>query len=231
MAIEIFWCSGSPYAWRVLLTAEMKGIPYRSHPLQFSRKEHKAAEYLAINPRGEVPTLRDGPLVVTESLAIMVYLDRRFPDPPLFGADAEQAAAIWTWISLALYHLEPLSDRMVVPIFERSVAQSAADMQNAARSLHKEWARLEQGLKNQPFLASGGPGAADIVIYTYVAFLLRIVAREIAEPLELGFHPLEARYPSLHAWRQRIEQIPAYDRAYPPHWRSEAAPPSAKSRT
>lgn len=229
MAIEIFWGSGSPYAWRVLLAAEMKGIAYRSSQLQFSRKEHKAASYLALNPRGEVPTLRDGALVVTESLAIMVYLDRRFPDPPLFGTTAEEAAAIWAWISISLHHLEPLSNRMIDPIFKQDIAASAAGVQAAARALHEEWERLEQTLEAQPFLVGGGPSAADIVVYTYLTFLLRIVAREIVRPLELGFHPLEARYPSVQAWQRRMEGIEGYDRAYPPHWRCDSTGSAAKA--
>ncbi len=64
---EIFWGSGSPFAWRVLMTAELKSVPFESRRLQFSEKEHKAPAYLAINERGEVPTLRDGNFVLTES--------------------------------------------------------------------------------------------------------------------------------------------------------------------
>ena len=45
MALEIYWASGSPFAWRVLMTAELKDVPYVSKQLQFSKKEHKAAAY------------------------------------------------------------------------------------------------------------------------------------------------------------------------------------------
>jgi hypothetical protein len=80
MALEVYWASGSPFAWRVLLTLEAKRLPYQSKLLTFSKGEHKSPEYLAMNPRGKVPTLKDGDFAIYESLAIMAYLDRAYPD-------------------------------------------------------------------------------------------------------------------------------------------------------
>ena len=81
MAIEVFWGSGSPYAWRVLLALEYKRLPYVSHLLQFSKQEHKSQEMLSLNPRGRVPVLKDGDYVCFESLAILYYLDLKYPEP------------------------------------------------------------------------------------------------------------------------------------------------------
>ena len=75
MAIEVYWGSGSPYAWRVLLALEHKGLPYTAHLLQFSKQEHKSPHMLQMNPRGRVPVLKDGDYVCFESLAILYYLD------------------------------------------------------------------------------------------------------------------------------------------------------------
>jgi hypothetical protein len=58
-SVEIYWISGSPFAWRVLLTAEVKGIHYEEK-LQASKGELKAPDFLAINPLGRVPALREG---------------------------------------------------------------------------------------------------------------------------------------------------------------------------
>ena len=76
MAIKLYWGSGSPFAWCVMLTLEVKGLAYESKLLEFSKGEHKAADYLRLNPRGKVPTLQDDDFVLYESLAIMMYLDR-----------------------------------------------------------------------------------------------------------------------------------------------------------
>ncbi|MBV9621453.1 MAG: glutathione S-transferase N-terminal domain-containing protein, partial [Gammaproteobacteria bacterium] len=85
MAIEVFWGSGSPFAWRVLLALEHKRLPYVSHVLQFSKQEHKSPAMLAMNPRGKLPVLKDGDYVCFESLAILYYLERKYPAAPLFG--------------------------------------------------------------------------------------------------------------------------------------------------
>ncbi|TLY57914.1 MAG: glutathione S-transferase family protein, partial [Gammaproteobacteria bacterium] len=94
MAIDIYWGSGSPYAWRVLLALEYKRLPYLSHLLQFSKQEHKSPQMLALNPRGRVPVLKDGDYVCFESLAILYYLDLKYPQPPIFGRTPEEAGTI-----------------------------------------------------------------------------------------------------------------------------------------
>jgi len=71
MAIDLYWGSGSPYSWRVLLALEYKRLTYTSHLLQFSKQEHKSPQMLAMNPRGRLPVLRDGDYVCFESLAIL----------------------------------------------------------------------------------------------------------------------------------------------------------------
>ncbi len=82
MAIELYWGSGSPYSWRVLLALEYKRLAYDSHLLQFSKQEHKSPQMLRMNPRGRVPVLKDGDYVVFESLACLLYLDRKYPELP-----------------------------------------------------------------------------------------------------------------------------------------------------
>jgi glutathione S-transferase len=79
--LEVTRGSGSPNAWRVLLAAEMKNIPYTSKLIEFSGDDLKKPDFLAINPRGKVPVIRDGNYSLYESLAIMAYLERRNPKP------------------------------------------------------------------------------------------------------------------------------------------------------
>ncbi len=77
MALELYWGSGSPFAWRVMLMLELKGLAYQSTLLEFSKGDHKAARFLKLNPRGKVPVLKDDDFVLNESLAIMAYLDKK----------------------------------------------------------------------------------------------------------------------------------------------------------
>lgn len=67
----------------MLYLIEELGVPYRLHPLSFARGEHKAADYLAINPMGKVPAIRHGETVVSEQGAIALYLGDLFPETGL----------------------------------------------------------------------------------------------------------------------------------------------------
>src|SRR5437870_10444709 len=117
MALEVYWASGSPFAWRVLLTLEAKRLSYQSKLLTFSKGEHKSPEYLAMNPRGKVPTLKDGDFVLYESLAIMAYLDREYPERPIFGSSSRETGIIWRLVAENIsYVCEPMQ-KVIAPLF------------------------------------------------------------------------------------------------------------------
>src|SRR5690242_10233313 len=92
--IDVYWASNSPHCWSVLLALELKRQPWRGHLLNTDLQEHKAPHMLAMNPRGRLPVLRDGDYVVFETLAVLYYLDLKYPAPPLFGHSPEEAAVI-----------------------------------------------------------------------------------------------------------------------------------------
>ena len=87
---ELFWISGSPYAWRVQLALEYKGVPYVSRRLDAGKQEHRAPAFLALNPRGKVPVLKTGDATLYESVAIIAFLDRAHPAVPLLGQTAQE---------------------------------------------------------------------------------------------------------------------------------------------
>jgi len=86
---------------------EYKRLPYVSHLLQFSKQEHKSPQMLALNPRGRVPVLKDGDYVCFESLAILYYLDLKYPQPPIFGRTPEEAGTIMRVICEYQAYIEP----------------------------------------------------------------------------------------------------------------------------
>src|SRR5581483_5116136 len=120
MAIEFYWGSGSPYAWRVLLALEYKRLSYTSHLLQSSKQEHKSPQMLHMNPRGRVPVLKDGEYVCFESLAILYYLDLEYPDPPIFGRSPEEAGVIMRVICEYQSYTEPFLEKIVEAFFTSS---------------------------------------------------------------------------------------------------------------
>ena len=219
MALEVYWASGSPFAWRVLLTVEVKQLSYASRLLSFANREHKSPEYLALNPRGKVPTLRDGDFVVYESLAVMAYLDKKYPERPIFGASPQETGTIWRMVSENISYLCDPIQRVVVPLFAGSVAEKKAEIRETATIIARELSRLEQRVAAFPWLFGTNISAADISVFPWIQSLLRAAAKDEAKSLDLGLLPLDARYPHLADWVRRIERIPGYERTYPPHWK------------
>ena len=219
MAIEVFWSSGSPFAWRVLLTLEAKRLPYESRRLEFSKRELKTPEYLALNPRGQVPTLRDGGYVVYESIAIMAYLERRYPEIPLFGSTAEETGAIWRVICEATSYLEQPMESFILPIYGDAGTEKADQVRAALPAIRDELARLEAALHDRDWLSTQAISAADIAVFPLVKSLLRAAGKTAASAFEHDLTPFSPKYPALAAWLVRVEALPGYERTYPPHWR------------
>jgi glutathione S-transferase len=219
MSIELHWLSGSPYAWRVMLALELKGVAYASRLHQLSTGELQSAEYLALNPRGRVPTLVDDGFVLYESLAILAYLDRKFPAPSLFGQSARETGLIWRHIAEYTAYTDPATEALILPLYFGTAREHAASVKEAAATLHVELGRLEAALTENPFLAGAGPSAADLVVYPHVKSIERAASKDAARDLDLDLLPLPARWPQLGKWMARIEALPGYQKTYPPHWR------------
>ena len=219
MALEIFWASGSPFSWRVLLALEYKGIPYESRLMEFSRRETETPEFRAMNPRGQVPALRDGGFVLAESLAILAYLEARYPSPPLFGQTPEEVGRVWQAVQACALYLDQPGEAFVLPIYFGASEEKEPAIREALPRLHAELARWEAALERGPWLVLPTTSAADLVVFPMVKSLLRAAGKPAAARFEPGLLPFESRYPRLAAWMARIEQLPGYNRTYPPHWR------------
>jgi len=219
MAIELYWGSGSPFAWRVMLTLEVKGLEYESKLLEFSKGDHKTPAYLKLNPRGKVPSLKDGDFVLYESLAIMSYIDRKYPDPPLFGKTPEETGLIWRWLAECESYVVSAGDKLVRPIFFGQGLERVEEIQQGVQTLRDEFKRLDERLARSQWLVGDKLSAADIGIFPITQLVLRAASKEAAQPFNLGFLPLEQRFPNIARWVQRIEALPNYQRTYPPHWR------------
>lgn len=219
MAIELYWGSGSPFAWRVMLALELKNLAYESKLLEFSKGEHKTPAYLELNPRGKVPTLRDGDFTVYESIAILAYLDRKYPEPPLFGATPEETALIWQTISECESYLVIEGNKVVRPVFFGKGLDKVEEIQQAAQTIRQELKSIDARLGRSNWLVGGQISAADITIFPLVQLLLRAASKDAAQAFQLGWLPLSQAYPNLARWVKQIETLPRYERTYPPHWR------------
>jgi glutathione S-transferase len=221
MAYDFYWISGSPNAWRAMLALEYKGIEYVSHRLDPSKKEHKKPEFLALNPRGTVPVLVANGVVIAESVAIMAFLESAHPAPPLFGQTPAETGLIWQRIFEVVNYVRDPIETGVVRAISYGEALKDPEGARAAATLAKiGLAWLEDVLHRQPYLAGQSVSAADIAAMPILRMLGRFGAKPDAIDLGLGFDNLGYSQPAITAWLERLEAIPGYDAAYPPHWRS-----------
>jgi glutathione S-transferase len=219
MAIDLYWVSGSPYSWRVMLALEHKRLAYNSHPLQLSKQEQKSPQMLAMNFRGRVPVLKHDDYVVFESLAILYYLDLKYPDPPLFGRSPEEAGVIMRVICEYQSYAEAHVMKLVRTLF---FAEHETPMDELAASMHvvaNEARSIEARLARSNWVVGESFTAADIVIFPALQALLRALHKPEGAQLSSRFLPLEVNYPALARWIARVEALPGYERTYPPHWR------------
>ena len=211
MAIDLYWGSGSAYCWRVLLALEHKRLAYRSHLLKFDQQEHKAPQMLAMNPRGQLPVLRDGDYVVFESLAVLYYLDRKYPEPAIFGGSAEEGAVIMRVICEYQAYAEPSLMQIVANLLYRrdpALASGMAEaMAEAMIRVASDARTIERRLAQSNWVVGENFSAADMVIYPDIRLLLQALAKPGAHELAARFLPLEINYPALGRWLERVAAV------------------------
>lgn len=222
MTYELYWISGSPNSCRVQLAMEFKGLRYVSHRLDPSKREHKTAQFLALSPRGKVPVLVDGETVLSESLAILAYLEQKHADRlRLFGIPPAQAGFIWQRVFEVMnYARDDINNGVVRPLIWGQAEQQNEPIKATALRAHVALGWVEDTLSNAPYLSGEALSAADVAYMPIIQGLVRAGKRDDARKLELGFDTVSIDYPALARWLDRMEALPEYDKAYPPHWRN-----------
>lgn len=164
----------APNPRRVRLFAAEKGIALPTQEVSITQGQHKAPEYLAINPLGQTPALAlDDGTVLTESVAICRYLEALHPEPPMFGAEAAETARIEMWmrrvelrlmvpVSMVWVHTHPFTARLQ-PRFE---AWGEANRPRAQAALKL----FDEALGRTPFLTGETFTMADILLLTTIDF-------------------------------------------------------------
>jgi glutathione S-transferase len=219
MNIKLYWGSGSPYAWRVMLALEFKKLTYESIRLSFSESDLKSKEFLAINPRGQVPALVDGDFKLYESLAILAYLEDIRPEPALFGGDPQEHALIWCSVMECVYHWEPHMTSYAGNIFSGKLPEKSEETIRSREKLEQELTGLNKLLSSAEYLVGSRLSAADISLYPVLQLFIRAAKKENTAAVSGNLLAIRDNYPAVGAWFERIEAIPGYERTYPPHWK------------
>jgi maleylacetoacetate isomerase len=104
----------SSAAYRVRIALNLKGVDYERRPVNLLESEQRADDYRALNPQGLVPMLEIDGHRLTQSLAIIVYLDQAFPDPPLVPRDPADGAHVRAMALAVACDIHPLNNLRVL---------------------------------------------------------------------------------------------------------------------
>jgi glutathione S-transferase len=186
----------SGHAHRVELFLRLLDLPFRSVDVDLIAREQKRPEFLAKNAFGQVPVLEDGDLVISDSLAILVYLAKTYahvqhwlPDDPALAAEVQR------WFSVAAGPLvEGPARARAIAVFGRDV--DATPSRVLARQL---FTTLDAHLASRSgsFFVGARPTLADVALYAY-----------IAHSPEGGVSL--APFPALSTWIDDVQALPRF---------------------
>ncbi|MFD1628042.1 glutathione S-transferase family protein [Azospirillum griseum] len=194
MTIRLHHHPLSGHAHRVRLFLSLLGLPHELVEVDLAARAHKAPEFLALSPFGQIPVLEDGPLALFDSNAILVYLARTYdPANRWLPQDAVGQARVQQWLSVAAGQVAngPAAARLV------NVFRAPLDHERAKSIADGLFTVLDRHLTGRDFVAADGPTIADVALYSYIAHA------------EEGDVPLAPR-PAITAWLRRVEALDGF---------------------
>lgn len=194
--IEVF---GDPRssAGRVYLMMEELGLSYKRMPLDMKMKEHKSADFLALNPNGKVPCLKDNNYVIWESIAINQYLAEKYK-PEMLGSTPEEKGHVAQWSVWAMTELQPpLVDILIQMVFVPEDKRNHSLIEKAKEKTPGLLRILDQALAGRDFMVANKFTVADINMASVVAILAH---------LQMDIVP----YKNIQNWMEKINSRPAF---------------------
>jgi maleylacetoacetate isomerase len=179
MSVILYSYFRSSAAYRVRIALNLKNIDYEIRPVHLLKNggEQCKADYLAINPQGRVPVLVVQNTVLTQSSAIIEYLEEAFPDPPLLPANTFERAYVRSLAQIIACDIHPLNNLRVMGYLKVMLKN---DFEQAWRIhwIQEGFTAIEQLLQNNDywgrFCFGDTSGMADVFLIPQVYNALRI---------------------------------------------------------
>ena len=158
---------------RVRIALNLKGLAYEPIHVHLARGEHRQDGYLALNPQGLLPLLEDGEARVSQSLAIIEYLERTRPEPPLLPADPAGQARVRSLALICACEMHPLNNLRVLKHLQGPLGLDQAARDAWCRHWMEEgFGALERRLASEPetgrFCHGDRPTLADVCLVPQV---------------------------------------------------------------
>jgi maleylacetoacetate isomerase len=198
-----YWRSSAAYRIRIALN--LKGIDYESRQIDLREDEQKSSEYRALNPQGLVPTLDIDGQRLTQSVAIINYLDLKYPNQPLLPASAAERAHVVAMAMAIACDIHPLNNLRVLKYLKNVLGHEQEEIDR----WYVHW--ISEGLpaleamaapRAGKFLFGDAPTGADILLVPQL-----YNARRFNVPL--------TPYPTLLRADENANRIEAFAAAHP----------------
>lgn len=200
ITLHDYWRSSASYRVRIALA--MKRVEYERHDVNLLKREQVAPDNLAVNPQGLVPTVEIDGHVIGQSLAIIDYLDARFPEPQLIPSDALARAMTLQRALVIAADIHPVNNlRVLRRLSEMGIDQAGRD------DWYRHWivegfTALETMAGDGRFLGGEMPDLSDVCLVPQM-----YNARRLETPLDA--------FPRLVEIDARLTAIDAVAAAHP----------------
>lgn len=196
-----YWRSSASY--RVRITLNLKGIGYRAIPTDLVSMQQKAPEFVARNPQGFVPMLQIDGQDLTQSLAIIDYLDATRPDPRLIPAEPAERAATLARAMIIIADIHPVNNLRMLRYLKTELGQDQAAVDDWYRHWIAEgFAALERLAPDEGVFGGESPDLTDVCLVPQM-FNARRFALDLAP------------FPRLVRIDAQLQAIPAFAAAHP----------------
>lgn len=195
----------SSAAYRVRIALNLKGVEYEKRPVNLLKSEQRGDEYRSVNPQGLVPTLEIDGHRLTQSLAIINYLDIRYPVPPLIPAVAAERAHVVAMALTVAADIHPLQNLRVNKYLEERLGVGQEErIAWDAHWIAQGFEALEAMAKERSgkFLFGDGPTGADVCLIPQLYNARR-------------YHVALDPYPTLLRAEENANDLEAFAAAHP----------------
>jgi len=203
MKLYSYWRSSAAYRVRIALNLKQLGYDYQ--PVNLLRGEHKDADYLAVNPAGLVPTLElDDGRRLTQSMAILQYLDAEYPQPALLPAGNYERARVLALANTVACEIHPLNNMGILNYLKAEYQAEQSQLNHWMYTwLDRGFSSMEQEITAAPYCYGDQVTLADVLLIPMVYNALRFE------------YDVAARHPRVFQVWNACNEIPAFIAATP----------------
>ena len=202
--MKLYWHPFSVFPRRVQIALREKGLPCEEVVVDLPGGGLRTPSFRRLNPFAQVPVLEDGDLVVAESIAILEYLEDRYPSPPLLPPDAARRAIVCQLMLWSGDYFAPAWKAWMAPRFSPDVSPGDVSVAHGRAAMAAHLDVLDARL-----------GTADWLVETYsladVCYAPFVTVLDV-----LGLGDLLAARPAVESWVRRLAARPAVRDTAPP---------------